>query len=72
MLKNQLNAYTADIVALQDICWTGIGILENQDCNLFYSCDNKDHVLGPGLIVSKRIKHVIIDYKPITPRNCTL
>jgi len=72
MLINQLSVYKADIVGLQDICWTGIGILENQDCNFFYSCDNKDHIVGAGFLVSKRIKHLIIDYKPITLRNCTL
>jgi hypothetical protein len=72
MLINQLSAYKANIVALQDICWTGIGILENRDCNFFNICDNKDHILGAGFLVSKIIKHVIMDYKPTTPRNCTL
>ena len=72
MLINQLSTYKADIVALQDIRWTGIGILTNRDCNFFYRCDNKDYILGAGFLVSKRIKHLIIDYKPIIPRNCTL
>ena len=65
-------AYIADTVALQEICWTGSGILEKRDCTLFYSCDNKDHLLGTGFLVSKSIKHLIIDFKPITPKICTL
>jgi len=54
------------------IRWTGSGILEKRDCTLFYSCDNKYHILGTGFLVSKRIKHLIIDFKPTTPRICTL
>jgi hypothetical protein len=52
--------------------WTGSRIMEKQDCTLFYNCDNKDHILGTGFLVSKRIKHPIIDFKPTTPRICTL
>ena len=62
----------ADIVAVQKICWNGSGILEKRDCNLFYSCDNKDHIQGTGFLVSKRTKRLIIDFKSITPRICTL
>jgi exonuclease III len=69
---NQLSAYNADTVALQEICWTGSGILEKRYCKLFYRCDNKDHTLGTGFLVSKRIKHLTIGFKPITPRICTL
>ena len=71
-LINQLSAYKADIVALQEIRWTGSGILEKRDCTPFYSCDNKDHILDTGFLVSKRIKHLITNFKPITPRICTL
>jgi len=46
MLIKQLSAYKADIVALQEIRRTGSRILEKQDCTLFYSCDNKEHILG--------------------------
>ena len=71
MLINQLSVYKADIVALQQKHWTGSGILEKQDCTLFHSCDNKDQILDTGLLVSKRIKHLITDFKPITHRICT-
>jgi hypothetical protein len=72
MLINQLRAYKVDIVALQETRWTGSRILEKQDCTLFYSCDNKEHILSTGFLVSKRIKHLIIHVKPTTPRIRTL
>jgi len=50
MFLTQLSAYKADIVALQEIWWTGSRILEKRDCTLFYSCKNKDHI---GYRVSK-------------------
>ena len=71
-LTNQLSAYKGEFVALQAIWWTGSRILDKWDCTLFYSCDNKDHILGMGFLVSKRIKRLIIDFKPITPKICTL
>jgi len=43
-----------------------------QDCTLFYSCDNNDHILGTRFLVSKRINPLIMDFKPITPTICTL
>jgi hypothetical protein len=48
------------------------GIVEKPDCTLVYSCDNKDHTLGTGYLVSERIKHLILDFKPVTPRICIL
>jgi hypothetical protein len=70
--KKKVCAYKADIVALQEIRWTGSGILEKRYCILFYSCDNKYYVLGTGVLVSKRINHLVIDFKTITPRICIL
>ena len=71
-LIKQISAYIADTVALQEICWTGSGILVKQDCTLFYSCDNKDNLVGMGFLVSTRIKHLIIDFTPIAPKICAL
>jgi hypothetical protein len=64
VLINQLSAYKADTVALQEIRWTISGILVKQDCSLFCSDDNKDHILTTGFLVSKRIKHLILGFKP--------
>jgi hypothetical protein len=71
-LIDQLNIYRVDIVALQEIQLIGNGTLERRDCTLFYSCDNKDHIVGSSFLVSKRIKHLIIDFIPISHRICIL
>ena len=71
-LINQLSAYKEDTVALKETWWTGSGILEKRDCTLFYSCDNKDHIFGIAFLMSKRIKHLIINFKPNTFRICIL
>jgi len=71
-LVNRLSVYRVDIIALQEVWWTGSGILGKWDCTLFYSCDNNDHILGTGFLVSKRINHLIIDFEPFTPRICIL
>jgi hypothetical protein len=71
-LINQLSAYQADIEALQEIRWTGSAVLGKRGCTVFSSCDNKHRILGIGFRVYKRFRHLIIDFKPITPRICTL
>jgi exonuclease III len=72
-LISQLSVYKADIVALQEIRWTGSGILEKRDCTHFCSCDNKDYILGTGFLVSKRIKeagfYALEAAYDISPRN---
>jgi hypothetical protein len=72
MLINRLSAYKADTVTCWEIWCTGSGILKKWDCILFYSCDNKDHLLGTGFLVSKRTKHKIIDFRCLIPSICTL
>jgi len=57
MLINQLSAYKAAIVALQEIWWNGSRILQKQDCTLFYSCDNKDRILGTRFLVKPKKWH---------------
>ena len=39
---------------------------------MYYSCQNRDHVLGTGFSVSRRMKENIIDFKPLTPRMCKI
>jgi exonuclease III len=56
--------YNVDILALQEIRWTGHNIFEKRECNIYYSCYNKLHQFGTGFIVSKRAKHLVIDSSP--------
>jgi len=53
-----------DITAIQEIRWTGEGIIDKKNHTVFYSCDRKHHMFGTGFIVNKRIKHLVQTLKP--------
>ena len=62
MLLSQLEAYKMDIIAIQEMRWTGEGIIDKRNRTIFYSCDRKHHMFGTGFIVHTRIKHLVIDF----------
>jgi exonuclease III len=72
MLLSQLDAYKMDIIAIQEMRWTGEGIIDKKNHTIFYSCDRKHHMFGTGFIVNKRIKHLVTDFKAKTPRICKI
>jgi exonuclease III len=64
MLLDQISNYRECIVALQEMRWTGKGIVEKYKGIIFYSCDEKKHFLGTGFIVRKNLKHLVIGFSP--------
>ena len=73
LLLEQLDKYKAGIIALQEICWTGEGILEKKkDWTIFYSGHKRQYILGTGFAVKKHVKHLIIGYQGLTPHISTL
>jgi len=72
LLLSQLDSYKKDITALQEIRWTGEGIIDKKNHNIFYSCDRKHHMFGTGFIVNKRIKHLVTDFEAKAPRICKI
>ena len=66
------NAYKMDILALQEIRWTGKNLMERRECMVYYSCHEKNHQFETGFIVSNRIKDSVIDFEPIDPRLCKI
>ena len=71
ILLNQIDKYKIRIIAIQEICWTGQGVLEKKDHTIFYSCDERQHMLGVGFVV-KNFKHLVMDFRAISTRICTL
>uniref|UniRef100_A0A1B0CNV0 Reverse transcriptase domain-containing protein n=1 Tax=Lutzomyia longipalpis TaxID=7200 RepID=A0A1B0CNV0_LUTLO len=71
-LADTLSQYKADITAIQEMRWTGQGVLEKRDYNIYYSCHPKHHMLGVGFLVSRKVKPAVIGFKPISERLCTL
>jgi len=47
-------------------------LLEKKDHTIFYSCDRKQHMLGVGFVVKKNFKRLVMDFKAIGTRICTL
>jgi hypothetical protein len=37
--------------------------MEKRDHVIFYSCQKRSHAFGTGFVVSKRIKHLILDFQ---------
>ena len=59
-------------MAIQEIHWIDQGTLEKKDHPIFYSCDRKQHMLEVGFVVKKNFKRMVIDFKAISTRICTL
>ena len=68
LLTEQLRNYRMDIVALQEIRWTGCGSLDSAGWTIFYSGQERVHALGTGFAVSARCAHLVTDFRAISPR----
>jgi hypothetical protein len=56
----------------KEIRWVGAGILERRGSNIYNSCQKSKHEFGCGFIVSKEVKHLVIDFIAVDHRICTL
>ena len=72
MLLEQLDCYKLDVTAVQELRWVGCGVMEKKDHVVFYSCQNKTHMFGTGFIVSKKKKHLVMDFQAKSHRMCRL
>lgn len=71
-LLDVLSEYKADITAIQETRFTGNKNWEKGTYTIFCSGNSKKHVFGTAFIISKRIKHLILDFQPISSRLCKL
>jgi exonuclease III len=72
MPLEHLDSYKLDITAIQELRWLDKGVLEKRNHVIFYSCQKKSHMFGTGFIVSKKIKHLILDFQAKSHRTCRL
>jgi exonuclease III len=72
MLLDQLEKYYMDITCIQEMRWIGSETIEKKKWIIFYSCDNKEHKLGTGFVIHKKVKHLIMNFQPKSPRMCWL
>lgn len=59
------------MLPIQEVRWLGRSIIEEKDCTVYYSCDDKQNIFGTDFIISKNIR-LIIDFKAIDRRMCVL
>ena len=64
--------YKLDVLAVQEMRWTGKGVMDKRNCSVYYSCHERLHHFGTGFIVSKRIRDKVIEFKPVNERICRL
>ena len=70
MLLEQLEKYHVDIICVQEMRRIGSGTIEKKNWIVFYSCDNKEHKLRTGFVIHKKMKHLIMNFPPKSPRMC--
>jgi hypothetical protein len=68
----QLHIHYVDITCVQELRWIGTGTIEKKDWITFYGCDTKEHKFGTGLVIHKRLKHLVMSFQPRFPRMCSL
>jgi len=71
MLLDQLEKYYMDITCVQEMRWIGSGTIE-KNWIIFYSSNNKELKLGTGFVIHKKVKHLIVNFQPKSPRMCWL
>ncbi|XP_052868770.1 uncharacterized protein LOC128274573 [Anopheles cruzii] len=66
-IDEALAALQLDIVALQEMRWLGSGSQNRRGSSydIYYSCHDRDHMLGTGFVVGLRLKPAIIDFRPV-------
>jgi exonuclease III len=60
------------VLALQEIRWTGTGILEKRKHVMLYSGHQKKHEFGVGFLVNNAVKLTINGFEPVSHRICVL
>lgn len=71
-LINVLDEYRIDVTALQEINWTGQGSVQKSNHTIYYSCDDTSNILGTGFVVAGMYRQLVVDFKPVSPRICSL
>ena len=72
MLLDQLEKFYVDITCIQEMRWIESGTIEKKDWIILNSCDKKEHKLGTGFVIHKKVKHLIMNFQPTSPPMCWL
>lgn len=70
-IMNVVGEYKLDILAIQEIRWTGKDVIEQRLGTIYYSCGESHH-FGTGFVVGKYMKQHVLDFIPVDERICIL
>jgi hypothetical protein len=57
---------SVDVLAIQEMRWTGNGVMDKENRVLLYSGHQKKHEFRVGFLVSNRIKNRLLDLYSLT------
>lgn len=70
-ITDELNTYILPVVALQEVRWSGIGIVKSANSTLFYSGSGcEKHERGVGFLIREQMLPNIKKFPPINDRLC--
>jgi exonuclease III len=72
-LAEQISKTQLEILAIQEIRWSGTDLIKKQNYLLYYSGpSNKTIQAGTGFMFLKKIHHIVIGFEPYNERLCKL
>ncbi|XP_043947307.1 uncharacterized protein LOC122817927 [Drosophila biarmipes] len=57
---------------IQEMRWTGQGCSKRANCDIYYSCHAERREFGCGFVVSRRLRHHVSDFTPVSERLATI
>jgi len=64
--------YRMELIALQEIRWSGTGIHQTPKYSLFYSGHPTEKTFGTGFLVREKLTSAVMNFKPINERLCMI
>ena len=71
-LADALKRARSDITALQEMRWLGQGCVKKKDCDIYYSGHAEKRQFGCGFAVSRRLRHLVSRFTPVSERIATI
>jgi exonuclease III len=72
-LAEQIGKTQLQILAIQEIRWSGTGLIKKQNYSLYYSRpSSKTGQVGTGFLLLKKIQNFVIGFEPYNERLCKL
>ncbi|XP_073976796.1 uncharacterized protein [Rhodnius prolixus] len=71
-VADEILKYKIDVVALQEIRWSGHGRVDKKAYSLFYSGAKKAGQSGTGFMITKEMRRNLLLFEPISDRLCKM